>query len=537
MQNPASSLVLPALTLAIPGLMLLSGLTTASGGNGREQSRRAARLGVVTLILAVVIAAASAWFGPVIHTFAGIGPLQLSVYVDIISIIMLVLIAFLGAVILRYSVNYMDGDPGQSRFTKWLCVTIGTVLTMVISGNLLFFTVAWVTTSLSLHQLLNFYPDRPGAFLAARKKFLISRLGDIAMLGVLVLTYQCFQTWDFREIFARAESFQPGEVPSQIGWISLLLVAGAMMKSAQFPFHSWLPDTMETPTPVSALMHAGIINGGGFLLIRLSPVVSHSPTVLTTLALIGSFTALFASLIMLTQTSIKRSLAYSTIAQMGFMMLQIGLGAFALAMLHIVAHSLYKAHAFLTSGSIVNLAKSAWVPAERPSAHPVVLVAILITSVCLTWGMALAFGIHWDREPGTLILGSVYLMALAYFFWNLWASSHRSVLVARGLLIGLAASAAYFGLHAFFVNMTASVLPKLQLAKGPVETTVMLVILLLFMAVLVVQAQFPQWSSTRLGRSLYVHAYKGFYFVTLANRITLALTPRTASQPSTSKSL
>jgi NAD(P)H-quinone oxidoreductase subunit 5 len=261
-------------------------------------------------------------------------------------------------------------------------------------------------------------------------------------------------------------------------------------------------------------------------------VMVHSPTVLNTLALIGSFTALFASLIMLTQTSIKRSLAYSTIAQMGFMMLQIGLGAFALAMLHIVAHSLYKAHAFLTSGSIVNLAKSAWTPSERPAAHPLLLIAILLTSVILTFGMALVFGVQWKKEPGVLVLGSVYLMGLTYFFWNLWASSHRTKLIMRGLLIGLLASAAYFGLHIAFVHMMTGVLPTVQSSHSLIENAVFAIILLLFLAVLVVQAQFPQWSSTRLGRALYVHAYKGFYFVTLANRITLALTPRTKLESS-----
>jgi len=132
--------------------------------------------------------------------------------------------------------------------------------------------------------------------------------------------------------------------------ICLLLVGVAMLKSAQFPFHSWLPDTMETQTPLSALMHAGIINAGGFLIVRLSPVVSLSPVALNTLAIVGAFTAIFASLVMMTQASIKRMLALSTIAQMGFMMLQCGLGAFSIAVLHIVAHSLYKAHAFFIVG-------------------------------------------------------------------------------------------------------------------------------------------------------------------------------------------
>ena len=528
MFNLDPSILQATLPLSAPGLMFLAGILSTSNGSGPAHALRAARLAIVVLVLALGSAVACFWNGPIVHTFAGFGIFQFGVYLDVISTIMLVLISFLGAVVLRYSVNYMAGDPQQGRFTKWLCLTIAAVLTLVIAGNLLLFTLAWMATSMSLHQLLVFYPTRPGALLAARKKFLISRLGDAAMVLVLVLTYQCFKTWDFREIFAQIAAFQQNGVPTNIHWISLLLVAGAMMKSAQFPFHSWLPDTMETPTPVSALMHAGIINAGGFLLIRLSPVVSLSPVALNTLALVGAFTALFASLIMLTQTSIKRSLAYSTIAQMGFMMLQCGLGAFALALLHIVAHSLYKAHAFLTSGSIVNLKKSAWVPSERPAAHPFVIIAILLTSVALTGGTAMLFRVGLDAEPGSLILSSVYAMALAYFLWNLWASSHRAKLVGWGLLIGLGASTAYFALHTLIVRATSSSLPHHIPAHGPVETAVMIIVIVLFMAVLVVQSQFPQWSSTKLGRALYVHAYKGFYFVTLANRITLALSPRSS---------
>src|SRR5690606_5255778 len=136
-------------------------------------------------------------------------------------------------------------------------------------------------------------------------------------------------------------------------WVGWLIICGALLKSAQFPFHTWLPDTMGTPTPVSTLMHAGIINAGGYLVIRLSPLLVENTTAMLFLATIGAVTLASASLVMLTQTSVKRMLAYSTIAQMGFMLLQCGLGAYALAVLHLIAHSLYKAHAFLSSGSTV----------------------------------------------------------------------------------------------------------------------------------------------------------------------------------------
>ncbi len=454
----------------------------------------------------------------------GFGSFAVDVFVDPLSLTMLLLVTFLAAVVTRYSVNYLAGDSRQGRFSKWLAVTAGSVLVLILSGNLLLFTCAWIATSLSLHRLLTFYPERPAALIAARKKFVISRLGDACMVGALMLTWQCFGTWEFSAIFAKAEAMRASGAHSAcLGWTSVLLVAGALLKSAQFPFHSWLPDTMETPTPVSALMHAGIINAGGFLIVRLSPLVASSPAALNTLALVGAFTALFASMMMLAQTSVKRSLAYSTIAQMGFMMLQCGLGAFALAVLHIVAHSLYKAHAFLSSGSIVQMSRSAWVPSARPAAHPLILGATLTTAVAVTWVVGGLFGVTVASGAGVLLLGSIFTMAVAYLLWNLWASSHRAGLIGWGLAMGATAAASYFALHTVFEKLLASSLPLYAPPRTPWEYGVMLLVALLFLAVLVSQSQLPAWSSTRLGRALYVHASQGFYLGTLANRCVTTL--------------
>ncbi len=497
--------------------------------SNRNLAKLGAALALATFAGSVITVIGLMGRGPLIFNFFVLGPIRLGVYVDALSLIMLLLVSFLGAVVTRYAVNYLEGDPGQGRFTKWLSVTIGAVLLLIVSGNLLMFSLAWMAISLTLHQLLTFYSERPGAQFAARKKFLISRLGDAAMIGVLVLTYRCFGTWEFRELFAAVKAMHASaaSLPPCLGWISGLLVTGAMLKSAQFPFHSWLPDTMETPTPVSALMHAGIINAGGFLIVRFSLLVSLSSGALNALALVGVFTALFASLIMLTQTSVKRSLAYSTIAQMGFMMLQCGLGAFSLAVLHLVAHSLYKAHAFLASGGSVDFAKSSWVPSGRPASHPLILVGTLVTACGLTMVIAALFGVRPTSEPGVLILGGILMMAIAYLLWNLWSSSHRASLVGWGFLIGAAAATAYFTLHAVFVRLLAASIPAYAPVRSTLEYGVMIVVVLLFMIMLIFQAQLPLWSSTRVGRALYVHAHKGFYFVSWANRIVLALTPST----------
>jgi NADH:ubiquinone oxidoreductase subunit 5 (subunit L)/multisubunit Na+/H+ antiporter MnhA subunit len=244
-----------------------------------------------------------------------------------------------------------------------------------------------------------------------------------------------------------------------------------MLKSAQFPFHSWLPDTMEAPTPVSALMHAGIINAGGFLIIRLSPIVALSAASLLALALCGAFTALFASLVMLTHASVKRSLAFSTVAQMGFMMLECGLGAFGPAVLHLVAHSLYKAHAFLGSGGAVDRERSG--------------------------GMAI------ERVPANRFL---FEGAFAVFFGG-------SVL----LLI--------FGLHRYSgLLLDAGALPPEGRAGGwgPYQVAA---VLSLFFCVMIARLAAPMAADTRLLRSIYVHARNGFYINTVANRFVASVWP------------
>ena len=227
-----------------------------------------------------------------------------------------------------------------------MALTLAAVMLLVTSGNVGQLVVAWVGTALGLNRLLLFYADRPQARRAARKKALTARMGDAAVIAAAVVMVSAFDTGDITTLNAVAAG----------PWAMLaaaLLALAAVLKSAQFPLHGWLTEVMETPTPVSALLHAGIVNAGGFLLIRFADVMLTAPGVLALLVVIGGFTALIGGLVMLTQPAVKTALAWSTIAQMGFMILQCGLALFPLALLHIVAHSLYKAHAFLSSGSAV----------------------------------------------------------------------------------------------------------------------------------------------------------------------------------------
>jgi NAD(P)H-quinone oxidoreductase subunit 5 len=215
---------------------------------------------------------------------------------------------------------------------------------------------------------------------------------------------------------------------------------------------------------------------------------------------------------------------------MGFMMLQCGLGMFGLAVLHIVAHSLYKAHAFLSSGSIVSMSRATWVPSERPASHPIIFFGTLGAAVVLTVCIGMVFGFSLESGASVLLLGMVFTMALAYLLWNLWASSHRSVLVIWGLLLGAGATTSYFTLHVVFERLLASSVAYYAPVRSPLEFGVMALVVLLFMGVLVLQSQLPSWSETRLGRSFYVHASQGFYLGAIANRLTLATSGKDAAK-------
>jgi NAD(P)H-quinone oxidoreductase subunit 5 len=269
-------------------------------------------------------------------------------------------------------------------------------------------------------------------------------------------------------------------------------------------------------------MHAGVINAGGFLVIRLSPLVSLSPIALDLLALIGAITAIVGSVVMLTQTSIKRSLAYSTIAQMGFMMLQCGLGAFSAALLHIVAHSAYKAHAFLSCGSALDSAarmKVRVLPVLSAKRTALALIAAIGLATAIVFGALRVAGIDIISKPGGAVLGLILTLALAQLLWNGLATGVVGLALrsmANALLVALTYTAAYLVMD----HLVTSSISHHTVVHSTLDTVILALVVLGFTGLFTLQAISDRFTHHRWVRTLYVHAMNGFYIDIPARRLT-----------------
>lgn len=266
------------------------------------------------------------------------------------------LVMFIGVTLVRYSRNYMSGEACYPTFFRWMKLTLAAVVVTLLSNHLLLLWAGWVAISLSLHRLLLLYPERSRAVLAAHKKFILARLSELLMLLAFALLYSVYHTLYVDELMLRVveRSVDLNQNDTMLAQLAAILIAiVAILKCAQLPFHGWLIKIVEAPTPVSALLHAGIINLGGFLLLIFAPLIAQFSAAQWVLLVAAGMSTFFSALIMTTRVSIKIRLAWSTSSQMGLMLIECALGLYSLALLHLVAHSLYKAFAFLNSGNTV----------------------------------------------------------------------------------------------------------------------------------------------------------------------------------------
>lgn len=286
--------------------------------------------------------------------------LNIGFMVDNLTALMMTVVTFVSLMVHIYTIEYMKKDPGYSRFFSFISLFTFAMLMLVMSNNFLQLFFGWEAVGLVSYLLIGFWYKKPTAIHANMKAFLVNRVGDFGfLLGVALIMFY-FGTLDYQEVFSRVNSFADqefilmGSSVSLVTLISILLFIGAMGKSAQVPLHVWLPDSMEGPTPISALIHAAtMVTAGIFLVTRVSPIVELSNTALSVILIVGSITALFMGILGVFQNDIKRVVAYSTLSQLGYMTIALGVSSYSLAMFHLFTHAFFKALLFLGAGSVI----------------------------------------------------------------------------------------------------------------------------------------------------------------------------------------
>ena len=507
----AALVLAPALVLGLAAALVGRGralpLSVAVSVNAAWRTARGAATAGVALALAALVLVALGQQG------AGFGQRA-----DPLGATVMLLVAFVGWVIVRYSQRYLQGERQELHYVRWLLATLATVFLVVATNNVLVLALAWMGTSLALHHLLVFFKERPAAVMAAHKKFIVARLADLCMAGAVLLLYLAFGTLSMDAMFRVATALP--QWPMSAHAAVLLLALAALLKCAQLPFHGWLIQVMEAPTPVSALLHAGIVNLGGFVLIRFAPLVSQVPSAQVLLVVVGTTTAVLASLVMTTRISVKVMLAWSTCAQMGFMLMQCGLGAWEMALLHLLAHSLYKAHAFLSAGGVVQRSMVAQMTAvQQPGSWGTTLLGMVAGT-----GMVLAAGGAWSAllpaavaSPALWVLAGIVALALVPLV------NGRALALGGWRLPALAAGAfavafAYFGLHVLFSAW-------LRVPMQAPITALWVLVALAFVGLFALQTQIVVAPRSPVIQTLYPWFYGGLFLDEKFNGIAFRLWP------------
>ena len=368
MSQTLSASTLLAVPLApLAGALLAGVFGTTFGGNwiGRRLSHTLTILGVlVAFILSAMtlksVALDGARFNETLYTWMVVGGLKMEVgfLVDSLTAMMMVVVTFVSLMVHIYTIGYMEEDDGYNRFFAYISLFTFSMLMLVMSNNLLQLFFGWEAVGLVSYLLIGFWFNKPSAIFANMKAFLVNRVGDFGFILGIGLIAAYTGTLNYGEIFAKSNELGALNFPGT-GWmlvtvICICLFIGAMGKSAQFPLHVWLPDSMEGPTPISALIHAAtMVTAGIFMVSRMSPLFELSDTALNFILVIGSITALFMGFLGIIQKDIKRVVAYSTLSQLGYMTVALGASAYSVAVFHLMTHAFFKALLFLGAGSVI----------------------------------------------------------------------------------------------------------------------------------------------------------------------------------------
>ncbi|MCF7985284.1 MAG: NADH-quinone oxidoreductase subunit L [Thiohalocapsa sp.] len=535
---------------ALPVLALLSALCTRLLWRRMGPNVAGISVGFSALILLLAVAMFATQLVTGGARTASLGMSLFTLQIDALSTLMALAVSGISLIVHVFSVRYMQDDPGYLRFFLLLDGVIAVILLMVMAGDLLTLLLAWHLLGVLLYFLLNHDSARASATRYAFWTLFTHRVGDLPLLAAIALLYHAYGTLSIPELFARvAES--PG-VTTVFGLpvtetAGLLVLFAAFAKSAQFPLHTWLPYTMEGPTPVSALMHAGIVNAGGFLINRFAPLFIHTDSVLQVAVVVGLVTTVMGSLMMLMQSDIKKALGYSTMGQMGYMVMECGLGAFSLAIYHLIAHGVFKATLFLGSGSIIgNARRDPNIPegeiykfmVERKAPKPP-MSWVVFAGITIVVPLAIVFGAHQIVDQGflhhqgaiiLLLFGWITGAQTLFFVYKIAPDNPFKVLAYVVLSFGLVIMTYVLVGHAFDAMLYPDPAFREALyAAASINVTyfvVQIFVLVLLIAagwLLIFRSEAAKEPLTRRYRGLYLGIYalmsREFYIADLYSRI------------------
>jgi NADH-quinone oxidoreductase subunit L len=366
-QNLTSSILLAVPLAPLAGAALAGILGTSFGGNvlGRRLSHSLTILGVfIAFVLSALtlksVAVDGARFNETIYTWMVVGGFKMEIgfLIDGLTAMMMCVVTFVSLMVHIYTIGYMEEDSGYNRFFSYISLFTFSMLMLVMSNNMLQLFFGWEAVGLVSYLLIGFWFNKPTAIFANMKAFLVNRVGDFGFILGIGLIAAFAGTLNYSEVFAKANDLAglsfPGTSWMLVTVICICLFIGAMGKSAQFPLHVWLPDSMEGPTPISALIHAAtMVTAGIFMVTRMSPLFELSDTALNFILVVGSITALFMGFLGIIQNDIKRVVAYSTLSQLGYMTVALGVSAYSVAVFHLMTHAFFKALLFLAAGSVI----------------------------------------------------------------------------------------------------------------------------------------------------------------------------------------
>jgi len=468
----------------IPLLPLFGFVVTGLLGRqmGRESHQIAVWAVAASWVVAMVVAFAALAHGFGIGDGAGITlwnwipalgfKAEMGFYVDALTGCLLIVVTTIGMLVHVYSIGYMAHDPGKWRFFAYLNLFMFSMLLLVLADNFLLVFAGWELVGLCSYLLIGFWYPRRSAAEAAKKAFLVNRVGDMGFALAIMAIWTQLGTLNMQAVFKLVEG--GGLSSTWVAVVALLLFCGAVGKSAQFPLHVWLPDAMEGPTPVSALIHAAtMVNAGVYLVARCNPIFGAAPGVMVVVAAIGIFTAILAASIAFTQTDIKRVLAYSTLSQLGYMFASLGVGAWTAAIFHLMSHGFFKGLLFLGSGSVIHAVGDEQDMRKMGGLAgkiPITYVTMLIGSVAIAGvpplagffskdeilGGAFKSGFLWVWAIGFVVAGMTAFYMFRLMGMTFWGPSHvdpeveqhihESPLTMTRPLILLALPAVFLGL-------------------------------------------------------------------------------------------